>query len=206
VIDVGAFCGEGTEDIFELYGCQVYAFEPCPSFYRELEARFSDNPRVVTMPIGLGSADAVSPMQLMGPGSTVGGESDDEIASVDVSIRDVAAVLEELGLERIDLMEINIEGAEYDLLEQLIETGWSGRVRYLLIQFHEWYPCAHIRRWRIRRKLRATHDQVWNHPWIFELWCSKALPHPAPPTYSKAELDRIRAELRAQHTRSAREP
>jgi FkbM family methyltransferase len=198
VVDVGAFQGEGSEDLFELYGCRIYSFEPCPTFFRDLEARFADNPRVTTVPVGLGAGDALLPMQVMGPGSTVHGEADADVATVDVPIRDVAAALDELGLERVDLMEINIEGAEYDLLERLVETGWIDRVRYLLIQFHEWYPHAHRRRRRIRRRLRATHDEVWNHPWIFELWCHRGLPHPPPPTYSDEELERIRAELRAQ--------
>jgi FkbM family methyltransferase len=171
--------------------------------YPELEARFSDNHHVVTLPFGLGSADRVMSLQLKGLGSTVHGESDAAVNSVDVQIRDVAVVLEELGLERIDYMKINIEGAEYDLLERLIDTGWNHRVRYLLIQFHEWYPRAHIRRWRIRRKLRATHDQVWNYPWIYELWCAKDQPHPVAPRYSKAELAKIRAELLAAYESSS---
>jgi FkbM family methyltransferase len=206
VVDVGAFQGEGTQDIFELYRCRIYAFEPCPAFFRELEARFAGNPQVTTVPVGLGAADAVLPMQVLGPGSTVHGEPGAGATTVDVSIRDVAAMLDELRLERVDLMEMNIEGAEYDLLERMIETGWIERVRYLLIQFHEWYPHAHRRRRQIRRKLRASHDEVWNHPWIFELWCHRRLPHPPPPTYSQEQLERICAELRAQAAARATEP
>lgn len=203
VLDVGAFRGAGAAQIAELYGCRVLAFEPNPDYYADLEARFADDPRVETLPYGLGASDAVLPMQKLGPGSTVYGEPDPDAATVDVQIRDVAAVFDELGLDRVDLMKLNIEGAEYDLLERMFAAGLHDRVRYLLIQFHEWYPRAHLRRWRIRRRLRRTHEQVWCFPWIFELWCSRSDPHPPPPTYSDEEMAEIVAALERQQREAA---
>jgi len=198
VIDVGAFRGIVAKDLFELYGCRIYAFEPSPQFYPDLEQRFTDNPKVTTLPYGLGATDATMSMQLLGLGSTVFGEADPEVPTADVEIRDVADVLDELGHAEIDYMKINIEGAEYDLLERLMATGWHHHVRYFLIQFHEWYGNAHLRRWRIRRRLRTTHEQVWNYPWIYELWCAKDRPHPEAPKFTKEEMAQIRRELKAQ--------
>lgn len=199
VIDIGAFRGTVAQEFVELYDCRVHAYEPNPLFYEDLEGRFAHNPKVSTYEYGLGASDAVLKMEQRGLGSTVYGKNDDaSVATIDVRIRDIATVLDELGYDRVDYIKINIEGAEYDLLERLIETGWVTRTRYLLIQFHEWYGNAHLRRWQIRRKLRASHDQVWNFPWIYELWCAKDQPHPPPPTYTKAELEEIKAALRAQ--------
>lgn len=204
VIDIGAFRGGVAQEFVELYDCRIHAYEPNPLFYDELESRFVDNPKVTTYPVGLGGSDAVLAMEQRGLGSTVYGKNDDAtIATVDVQIRDIATVLDELGYDRIDYIKINIEGAEYDLLDRLIESGWVTRTRYLLIQFHEWYGDAHVRRWKIRRKLRATHDQVWNFPWIYELWCATDQPHPPPPQYSKAEMDEIRAALRSERDTAA---
>ena len=70
-IDIGAFRGHVAEQLYELYGCRLYAFEPSPQFYPELESRFVDNPKVETRPYGLGSTDATMSMQLIGLGSTV---------------------------------------------------------------------------------------------------------------------------------------
>ena len=66
-------------------------------------------------------------MQQLGPGSTVYGEPNPTVRTSEVQIHDVAAVLDELGHTRIDYMKINIEGAEYDLLERMFETGWAQR-------------------------------------------------------------------------------
>lgn len=199
VIDVGAFKGLVAQEFVELYGCTVHAFEPNPLLYGELEARFADDPRVKTYEVGLGGSDATVTMEQRGLGSTVYGKNDDSsIPTVEVRIRDAATVLDELGYDRIDYLKINIEGAEYDLLDRLIETGWLARTRYVLIQFHEWYGSPHLRRWKIRRHLRTTHDEVWNFPWIYELWCATDDPHPAPRSYTKAEMEEIRVALQEE--------
>ena len=199
VVDVGAFRGLVAQEFVDLYGCTVHAFEPNPQFYEELEERFHDNPKVFTYDVGLGGADAVLAMEQRGLGSTVYGSNDDDsVPTVEVRIRDVATVLDELGYDQIDYIKINIEGAEYDLLDRLIETGWIARTRYFLIQFHEWYGHPHRRRWKIRRHLRTSHQEVWNYPWIYELWCATDRPHPEAPKYTKEEMVEIRAALRAR--------
>jgi hypothetical protein len=137
-------------------------------------------------------------MQLIGLGSTIYGEADPDAPTADVTLRDVAVVLDELDIDYVDFMKINIEGAEFELIPRLIDTGWTTRTRYLLIQFHEWLPRAHWRRWRIRRRLRKTHEQIWNYPWIYELWCARDKPHPRLPKFSKEDLEKIRAEWIAQ--------
>ena len=198
VVDVGAHQGLVAQEFVDLYGCQVYAYEPNPVFYERLERRFSDNPLVHPLPYGLGATDATMVMSQLGLGSTVYGQNDGTVPTVDVQIRDAAVVLDELGYERIDYLKLNIEGAEYDLLDRLIEAGWMHRTRYILIQFHEWYHGAHSRRWRLRRKFRSTHEQIWNFPWIYELWCAKDHPHPPPLEFRGADLEVMRAALRAR--------
>ena len=126
------------------------------------------------------------------------GSSDRPADTVDVEIRDVARALAELGRDRIDYVKINIEGAEYELLDHLAAAGVLPRVRYLLIQFHEWIDGAYRRRRAIRRKLRRTHYEVWNYKWVYELWCSKDDPHPVP-NWTEEELQQIRDEIQAAH-------
>lgn len=208
VIDIGGFKGEVAQIFVDLYGSTVYSFEPHPRYHAIAAERFADDDRVTTYPFGLGDADAILEMEDLGLGSTVYGEingserkAKEALPPIEVEIRDVAAVLDELDLPRIDYMKINIEGAEFDLLDRLHETGWNERVRYMLIQFHEWYEGAHLRRWKARRRLALTHDEVWNFPWIYELWCNKDQPHPARPDYSPEEMEMIRAALRASNRR-----
>lgn len=170
VLDVGAFVGQWCEKVAHRYGATVHAFEPAPQAVAALERRLGDDPRIVAHAVGLGARDETLAMEIHGPGSTVytGGSVDGDLEQVE--LRDVAAVLDDLDVDRVDLMKVNIEGGEYDLFDRLIETDWLPRIRTVLIQFHEWHPGAYRRRFRIRRALARHHDEVWNYPWIWEKW------------------------------------
>jgi FkbM family methyltransferase len=169
VLDVGAFRGEWSERVWQRNRPTIHAFEPSPGAHQRAADAFAGNAKVHVHPFGLGGADSVLPLTLDGPGSSVfGGGS--AFGRVEVQIRDVIGVLDELGIDAIDLLKINIEGGEYDLLDRLDEAGWLPRIRLLLIQFHEWHPDAYRRRRRNRRALARDHHEVWGYSWCWELW------------------------------------
>jgi len=169
VLDVGAFRGEWSEKIWDRYQPTIHGFEPAPGAYRRMQAKFSGNEKVHTHNFGLGGADMTASLALKGPGSSIYDEPG-EFGSVEVRIRDVIDVLEELGVDEIDLLKVNIEGGEYALLDRLDETGWLPRIRLVLIQFHEWHPKAYRHRRRNRRALQRQHEEVWGYPWVWEYW------------------------------------
>jgi FkbM family methyltransferase len=168
VFDVGTYDGSWAKALWDRSQPTIYAFEPAPGPYDRACEALAGRDRVHVLPYGLGAADASAALGLSAAGSSLFAEG--TIGSVDVEIRDVVGVLDELGLERLDLIKLNIEGAEYDLFDRLIETGWLDRIDTVLVQFHEWQPHAYVRRRRIRRALASTHVEDWCHPWVWECW------------------------------------
>lgn len=71
----------------------------------------------------------------------------------------------------IDLLKVNIEGAEYDLLQHIIGAGLHARIKNIQIQFHQiegvpyelWYK-------EIADKLSKTHSLTWQYPYCWENW------------------------------------
>lgn len=169
VLDVGAFRGEWSEKIWDRHQPTIHGFEPAPGAAQRMRNKFPDNPKVHVHEFGLGRGDTAVALTLDGPGSSIYDEPA-EFGSVPVRIRDVVGVLDELGLQEVDLLKVNIEGGEYDLMDRLAEAGWLPRIRLVLIQFHEWHPRAYGRRRRVRRALRGSHEEVWGYPWVWELW------------------------------------
>ena len=169
VLDVGAHDGAWSEQISRRYESTIFAFEPSPATFPRLVARLEDRAGVVPYNYGLGATDELATLTLAGAGSSTF-TTDRRFPSARVQMRDVVSVLEDLGVDHVDLMKVNIEGGEYDLFDRLLETGWLPRIRLVSVQFHEWHPKAHRRRRAIRRALRETHDEVWNYAWVWELW------------------------------------
>lgn len=170
VVDVGAYDGVWAAAVLAHGDARVVSFEPDPSGLRLLRNRLGDDPRVTICAFGLGDADASATLALEGPGSTLYHGGSGTFGETEVEVRDADGALRELGIDEIELLKLNIEGAEYDVLDRLLATGWLPRCHHVLIQFHEWHPRAHARRRQIRRALRATHDEVWCYPWVWERW------------------------------------
>lgn len=167
VIEAGAYKGEFSDFITRRWDAHVWAFEPVETFRLEAETRLAGR-RVTLMPFGLWSRDSTSMLTLDGDASSA--FVDSSTTAIPVSFRDASVVFSELGLDRIDMLAINIEGAEYDLLDRLIETGWLSRVDHLVVQFHP-FVSGYRRRYRaVVRALSRTHRCVWRFPWVWEHW------------------------------------
>jgi FkbM family methyltransferase len=186
VVDVGGYDGVWAQYMVALHQPVIYSFEPDPANFPTLQQRFQDNPDVHCFDFGLGRSDCTLTLTQLGMGSTLYSPDDThskfvvdlglESSAVDVRVRDIVGVFDELGFTNVDLLKINIEGGEYDVLERLLETGRMKDVNCLMVQFHEWFDNAHWRRLRIRHKLRKTHREVWNYPFIWEQWVKKDAP------------------------------
>jgi FkbM family methyltransferase len=175
VLDVGAYVGAWAAKVSDRYGCTVHAYEPASAALRQAGKELQGRAKIHLHAYGLGAADVTARMALAGPGSSIHTATSPMGSYEDITIRDVAAVLDELGADQIDLLKVNIEGGEFDLFDRLVETGWMPRIRQTMIQFHEFHPNAYRRRRRVLRALRRTHTEVWNYPWVWEFWQRRGL-------------------------------
>ncbi|CAA0091202.1 Uncharacterised protein [Halioglobus japonicus] len=172
VVDVGAFTGSWAQHMVDRYDPVIYAFEPNPNSLKRLRQKAANNPKLHPMPYGLGDEDATVDFTLNGLGSSMCDErsSHSDTPRMAVEIAAVDRVWRELDLGKIDLMKINIEGAEFPLLAKMIETDLLKNVDCFLIQFHEWHPGAGSKRQRIRKELSKTHRLEWDYAFVWEKW------------------------------------
>src|SRR5205085_4484358 len=126
VVDAGAYVGNWTERVARKSGARIYAFEPNPRPLPRLHEVAARHPNISVFEHGLSDRNGTLTMTLQGPGSSF--FPDNYFAkkrNVEVTgapLRDASEVFEELGLDHIDLLELNIEGSEYEVLPRLAET------------------------------------------------------------------------------------
>jgi FkbM family methyltransferase len=169
VFDVGGFEGRWAGDLHSRFGCRIEVFEPGERYAAVAERRFEHNGLVTVHRYGLGADDRMVEMAIDGVSSSaVMARPTDEREAI--RLLDVANVMRDLAPSGVDLMKINIEGGEYALLDRLLEAGLISHIRFLQVQFHEDVDRAEARRDSIRERLRATHDLMWEYPWVWESW------------------------------------
>lgn len=169
VFDLGGYKGDFTQEIVNRFDCKVYLFEPVRAFYEICRNRFADNSKVQCFNFGLSSQSGSFFISKEDNASSIvkgGGVA----AGEEVRIESFARFVDLNSVSTIDLLKVNIEGGEYDVLPQAINTGYVANIRFLQIQFHNFINGAEQKRAQIRNDLTRTHSEMWNYPFIWESW------------------------------------
>ncbi len=88
----------------------------------------------------------------------------------EIILKDINKFIDEAGIVEIDLMKINIEGAEFALLKSLIKTGNHKKVKNILVQFHKISEYYESSKQAITNELEKTHELVFSYEFIWECW------------------------------------
>ncbi len=169
VIDGGGYQGEWTDEMLCRYGCRSILFEPVPSFAESLRKRYAQNSRVEVREAALSNKTGHTRITFSMDGSSIFASPGDD-TTFDIGLLDVSAFLRDRGIEEIACLKLNIEGGEYDVLEQLISQSLLGTVRCLLVQFHVIDSQSERRRASIQKALAKTHKCQFDYPLVWECW------------------------------------
>ena len=168
VIDLGGYTGVWAELIIEKYNPNVYILEPVFSFYSGMVSKFSDNNKVHLLNVGIGTKNEDSIIYLSNDG-TSSNLSDGE--SINVKFNTFETILESWNLSEVDLLQMNIEGDEYTVLEHMIETGYINKIKNIQIQFHLGIDESVEKRNKIRENLIANGFTIkFDYPFVWESW------------------------------------
>lgn len=156
VIDLGAYQGEWANEIYARYGCLVAVVEPT-----EYITGFKHGP---TINKAAGTHNGKMSFGGRAYYSSIFETGDHEYECIDIN-----PFLE--SYPEINLLKINIEGAEYDLLSHIIGAGLHARIKNMQVQFHQidglpyklWYD-------EISKQLSLTHKLTWHYPFCWENW------------------------------------
>lgn len=166
VIEVGGYTGVDIKKMREKYGLfKTLLFEP---IFHEQARENLKGLGVEIYPYGLGAhartlffsdeGDATRP--------TSSGKSGE--------IRSFSEVLKALSITKVDLLQINCEGCEWEILETILLMPHV--FQRIQVQFHagaEWVENRLSRYGIIQDRLTETHELLYDHPWIWQLWQSK---------------------------------
>jgi FkbM family methyltransferase len=128
--------------LIEKYGCEVHGFDPTPKSVAWVKKQTTP-PNFRFHEWGLAGHDGTVDFFLPANPNHVSasvvhrpGTSDQKVT---VQVRRVSTVMKELGHAKVDLLKIDIEGAEYgviDDIEKLFQERGSVPIHQILVEFH----------------------------------------------------------------------
>ena len=141
-IDIGANQGEYAIWAARKTGWsgKVIAFEPMDALFSQLEANFALNPKYekVFLPIKMGLSDKQGQLELYGKsGSNEGVNTIYPTASHDVFLQSIPLdtldhQLQNLNLDSVDLIKIDVEGAELQVLKGAVQSIEKYRPNFII--------------------------------------------------------------------------
>jgi FkbM family methyltransferase len=154
VVDVGL--GEDLSfphSIIERYGCTVHGFDPTPRAVAY--ARRHSRPELRVFELGLGPQDGSAELFLPINADFVSGSiqrgSHLRGDGVPISVVSMDGLFERIAADHIDLLKLDIEGAEFDVIASDAFARHAGQIRQLCVEFHH--------RWHERGR-QITEDAV----------------------------------------------
>jgi len=168
VLELRGYQGRWTQKIKDLYNPKIFVLEPIKDFYNDLKTRFSSD-KIKVLNVGVSTENKFVDFVIRDDATSLyidKGNSHTER----VELWSIEKLLEVTG--EIDLVQINIEGEEYHLLNYMIDNNLIFNFKKMMIEFHyerkEGYP---EKRAMIQKKLEEKgYTKLWDYEWLFEYW------------------------------------
>lgn len=164
--------GVGKDASFDLslirkYGCVVHAYDPTPIAVQWVAENVRDT-RFVLHPFALSDSDGV--LELYPPKNPEGDSAScvryEYTAAIPIKVPALSlrSILQELNFDRVDVLKLDIEGAEYRVIHQALADGALDRVGQFLVEFHHAFPAFGLS--ATRRANGALQAAGWKIAWV----------------------------------------
>jgi FkbM family methyltransferase len=172
VFDLGGYHGLFSKQIYDRYKCNIHTFEPIDYLYDICHQELKDLNKVKLYRKVLGDKNDTVNFYVAGDASSIymaWGQVKNENSYIEMIPID--SYMADKNIHEVDLLKMNIEGAEYYLLEYMIDKEILTKFKNIQIQFHE----NSVDNWKERYNkitdaLSLTHFLTYKFEFKFENW------------------------------------
>lgn len=167
VFDVGGYKGQGVSDLFSMYLPTIYVFEPRTEYAEIIKQRFKKNKKIKVFNFGLSNRKYEDYIYFNNDGSTLFLKNKQKEM---VKMESISDFIKNNNFKKIDLLKLNIEGGEYEVLGDLINSKLLNIITNIQIQFHNFFPDAKKKMIDIQKELSKTHSLTYQYEFVMENW------------------------------------
>ncbi len=129
-----------SEDALERWECEVFAFDPTPKSVAYVKSnRLIDNERFHFFETGLSDKDETGHFHLPADDSCVSGSLESYSGvkqnTIEVPLKKLSSIMEELGHDQIDVLKMDIEGTEFRVISNMEPSEM--KFQQLCVEVHD---------------------------------------------------------------------
>lgn len=170
VLELGGYEGWWTDKMLRQHNCKVVVVEPV--FTEVIINRFKNNPNVFIHSKAITADKRKVTLNISGDGTSETLVNSSQQITVDsITLQEI---IEIHNIDRIGLIQMNIEGEEFNLMPALIESKILTKCDNIQIQFHNTNPSCPAKREAIQQGLKNLGFELnWNYEFVWESWKNK---------------------------------
>lgn len=128
------------EELINEFNCTIYGFDPMPKSIQFIKNK-QISPNFIFNPYGIFSYDGlikfylpINSEHVSCTTSKVWDYKNIENISIEVPVKKISTIIKDLGHNRIDILKLDIEGTEYEVLDEILNIPIE--INQILIEFH----------------------------------------------------------------------
>jgi FkbM family methyltransferase len=175
VIDLGGYYGLWIDEILKKNNPHIpniILVEPVPEFYNHLVKKYENYEKIKVMNVGVSTDknETTKSLYVSNDGSSTNFNTNVN-SVIQIKTLPIDKILSDNNFNQIDLLQINIEGDEYALMEYLIESKIINKFKNIQIQFHLGIENDIERRDNIQKNLISNgFRNKFDYPFVWESW------------------------------------
>jgi FkbM family methyltransferase len=140
VVDIGCYKGKWIKKMSDTYGCTCIGVEPIEEYAAEA-SKIEFNSDVTIHNFGITSQnDCEHSISVTEDASSIFILTED-LKKNKIKLKNAKTFFESID-RRIDVLQINAEGIEYELVPYIVKNNIIDKVDFIQIQFHDFYPSS----------------------------------------------------------------
>ena len=174
VIELGGFMGNWTKRIYDNYKSNIIVIEPIEDFCNVIKRDLSSNEKIKIEQLGISTEPKDVMISHNGDASSQYLEQTSN--QITIHCEPLEYFLEKYNVNKVDLMQVNVEGEEFPLFEHWLKSDILSKFKFIQIQFHRMGTDYEERKQKIQDGLRSKGVVCnWEYPYVFESWENKNL-------------------------------
>lgn len=173
IIDLGAYKGIWIDMLLKKISPKkptIILIEPIKEFYEFLKEKFKnqDNIKIMNVGVSTNENEIFKEIYLSQDGSSTNFKQGDSLKAKFIPIN---KILQEYDVKKVDLMQVNIEGDEYSLMEYMISSKFINKIKNIHVQFHYGIDNDIARHEKIRENMELLDFKMnFDYPFVWESW------------------------------------
>jgi len=164
VFDLGGYTGEWSKMMSNIYHCNIFIFEPLKKYYNSIVSTMYFYEKIKVYNYGLAAKTEKRLIYLNNDSTSLHIKTNQ---TESIQLINFKTFIIDNNIPHIHLLKINIEGAEYDLLNYIIKCNLHTKIQNIQVQFHDFMRGANKRRKIIRDKLLETHKLTYDYDFVW---------------------------------------